>query len=58
MPLTTLFARLGHMSHFIPLELVDRGSDIQSNVVENLNKFTFKIRGNCIGTGLLYFHQK
>ena len=28
------------MSNFQPLEVVDRGSETQSQVVENLNKFT------------------
>ena len=33
------------MSNFQPLEVVDRGSETQLQVVENLNKFTQKDKG-------------
>ena len=33
------------MSDFQPLEVVDRGSDTQLQVVENLNKFTRQDKG-------------
>ena len=31
------------MSNFQPLEVVDRGSETQPQVVENLNKITYRI---------------
>ena len=33
------------MSNFQPLEVVDRGSETQPRVVENLNKFTQQDKG-------------
>ena len=33
------------MSNFQPLEVVDRGSDAQPEVVENLNKYTQQDKG-------------
>ena len=33
------------MSNFQPLEVVDRGSETQPQVVENLNKFTKQDEG-------------
>ena len=34
------------MSNFLPLEVVDRGSETQPEVIENLNKFTQQDTGN------------
>ena len=33
------------MSNFQPLEVVDRGSETQPQVVENLNKLTWQDKG-------------
>ena len=40
------------MSNFQPLEIVDRGSETQARVVENLNKL--RIRANMIQTGITF----
>ena len=37
------------MSNFHPLEVVDRGSETQLQVGENLNKLTTKVKGTCPG---------
>ena len=34
-----------NMSNFAPLEVVDRGSETQPEVVENLNKITHEDKG-------------
>ena len=33
------------MDHFRPLEVVDRGSETQFQVVENLNYITWRVKG-------------
>ena len=43
------------MSNFQPLEVVDRGSETQPQVVENLNKSPWQDRGYALFTTLLVF---
>ena len=40
-----LFSNLTKMSNFQPLEVVDRGSETQPQVVENLNKLIRQDKG-------------